>query len=46
MRKDAYTDLVAVAVTAVPTEPGSRRHTVENAVRRRLLTPATAPPPD
>jgi hypothetical protein len=46
MRQDAYTDLVAVAVTSVPTEPGTQKHTVENAVRRRLLTPATAPPPD
>jgi hypothetical protein len=48
MRQDAYTDLVAVAVTAVPKQPGDQKngHTIENAVRRRLLTPATAPPPD
>jgi hypothetical protein len=48
MRQDAYTDLVAVAVTSVPAQPGSEKtgHTIENAVRRRLLTPATAPPPD
>ena len=46
MRQDAYTDLVAVAVTSVPTEPGTEKHTIENAVRRRLLTQATAPPPD
>jgi hypothetical protein len=48
MRQDAYTDLVAVAVTAVPQYPGSGRTNskIEAAVRRRLLTPATAPPPD
>ncbi len=48
MRQDAYTDLVAVAVTAVPKQPGDQKngHTIEDAVRRRLLTPATAPPPD
>jgi hypothetical protein len=48
MRQDAYTDLVAVAVTAVPAQPGDGKtgHTIENAVRRRLLTPATAPPDD
>ena len=48
MRQDAYTDLVAVAVTSVPAYPGTdkTRDKVESAVRRRLLTPATAPPPD
>ncbi len=48
MRQDAYTDLVAVAVSAVPAYPGSDKNgqRIEAAVRRRLLTPATAPPPD
>jgi hypothetical protein len=48
MRQDAYTDLVAVAITSVPAYPGTdkTRDKVESAVRRRLLTPATAPPPD
>ena len=48
MRQDAYTDLVAVAVTAVPDHPDSPTPgtAIEAAVRRRLLTPATAPPPD
>jgi hypothetical protein len=46
MRQDAYTDLVAVAVTSVPTHPDKAGASIESAVRRRLLTPATAPPPD
>ncbi len=48
MRQDAYTDLVAVAVTSVPEHPDKTKSgtDVESAVRRRLLTPATAPPPD
>jgi len=48
MRQDAYTDLVAVALTSVPEYPGTAKPNdrVENAVRRRRLTPATAPPPD
>ena len=48
MRQDAYTDLVAVALTSVPKYPGTAKPNdrVENAVRRRRLTPATAPPPD
>lgn len=48
MRQDAYTDLVAVAVTSVPEHPDSPQSgtAIEAAVRRRLLTPATAPPPD
>ena len=29
-----------------PRSPAPEGHTIENAVRRRLLTPATAPPPD
>jgi hypothetical protein len=47
MRQDAYTDLVAVAVTSVPEHPDSPTpgSAIEAAVRRRLLTPAT-PPPD
>ena len=48
MRQDAYTDLVAVALTSLPKYPGTAKppDRVENAVRRRLLTPATAPPSD
>ena len=48
MRQDAYTDLVAVALTSVPKYPGTAKpdDRVENAVRRRRLTPATAPPSD
>ncbi len=54
LRQDAYTDLVAVAVAAVPTYPGSTdrataRSTaekIENAVRQRLLTTPTAAPLD
>jgi hypothetical protein len=50
LRQDAYTDLVAVAVTAVPTYPGTAEgassNKIESAVRRRLLTTATAPPPE
>ena len=48
MRQDAYTDLVAVALTSVPKYPGNAKpgDRIENAVRRRLLTPATAPPSD
>jgi hypothetical protein len=47
MRQDAYTDLVAVAVTSVPEHPGSSTSgsAIEAAVRKRLLTPAT-PAPD
>ena len=46
MRQDAYTDLVAVAVTSVPPYPGGKTESkIEAAVRRRLLTPATEPPP-
>ena len=47
MRQDAYTDLVAVAVTSVPEHPDTptRGTAIEAAVRKRLLTPAT-PPPD
>jgi hypothetical protein len=47
MRQDAYTDLVAVAVTSVPEHPGSPTSgsAIEAAVRKRLLTPAT-PAPD
>ncbi len=46
MRQDAYTDLVAVAVTSVPEHPDTPKPgtAIEAAVRRRLLTPATAPP--
>ena len=41
-------DLVAVALTSVPKYPGTTKpgDRIENAVRRRLLTPATAPPSD
>jgi hypothetical protein len=48
MRQDAYTDLVAVAVTSVPEHPDNPTSgsAIEAAVRRRLLTPATSPPPD
>jgi len=53
MRQDAYTDLVAISVAIVPPYPsaaGGRtlrqtRSQLERAVRRRLLTPPTAPPP-
>ena len=50
MRQDAYTDLVAVWVTAIPAMPGRRRdHTlaevVQRAVRQRRLTPPTPAPP-
>ncbi len=47
MRQDAYTDLVAVAVTSLPEHPNSPKPgtVIEAAVRRRLLTPAT-PAPD
>ena len=53
VRQDAYTDLVAISVTIVPPYPSSAngptkrqtRKELEKAVRRRLLTPATAAPP-
>jgi hypothetical protein len=55
LRQDAYTDLVAVSVTTVPSPPvpegggqrrrGIGRRLVEAAVRRRLLTTPTTPPP-
>lgn len=53
MRQDAYTDLVAISVAIVPDWPGRRgrpssrsaARRVESAVRDRLLTPPTAPPP-
>jgi hypothetical protein len=54
MRQDAYTDLVAISVAIVPPYPSraggptlrQARRQLERAVRRRLLTPPTAPPPD
>jgi hypothetical protein len=54
MRQDAYTDLVAVAVAAVPDYPGATDRSgnratatkIETAVRQRTLTTATAPPSD
>jgi hypothetical protein len=54
LRQDAYTDLVAVAVAAVPEYPGERDRAgarataqrIEDAVRTRELTTATAPPSD
>ena len=56
LRQDAYTDLVAVSVTIVPTAPSGPgetsasswravRRRLEPIVRHRLLTPPTAPPP-
>ena len=56
VRQDAYTDLVAVSVTIVPTAPTGPhdptatswravRRRLEPIVRKRLLTPPTAPPP-
>ena len=56
VRQDAYTDLVAVSVTVVPTAPSGPgdpsasswravRRRLEPIVRNRLLTPPTAPPP-
>lgn len=53
MRQDAYTDLVAISVAIVPAYPSGAggptlrqaRKQLERAVRRRLLTPATTPPP-
>jgi hypothetical protein len=53
MRQDAYTDLVAISVAIVPPNPSlargmslrQARRQLEKAVRRRLLTPATSPPP-
>ena len=52
MRQDAYTDLLAISVTMLPSYPEAlggptlRRasRNLESAVRRRLLTPATDPP--
>ena len=54
IRQDAYTDLVALSVTSVPALPAvpgeggptlrQVRTQLESAVRRRLLTPPTAPP--
>lgn len=52
IRQDAYTDLVAVAVTIVPAYPSGSGRTawrrartaVESAVRRRRLTPPTPAP--
>jgi hypothetical protein len=54
LRQDAYTDLVAVAVAAVPAYPGETDRAgaratalrIESAVRERELTTATAPPKD
>ena len=53
MRQDAYTDLVAISVAIVPPYPSGTggptlrqvRKQLERAVRRRLLTPPTSPPP-
>lgn len=53
MRQDAYTDLVAISVAIVPPYPSraggptmrQARKQMERAVRRRLLTPPTSPPP-
>ena len=53
MRQDAYTDLVAISVAIVPPYPSGEggptvrqaRKQLERAVRRRLLTPPTSPPP-
>jgi len=53
MRQDAYTDLVAISVAIVPPYPSGAggptlrqtRKQLERAVRRRLLTPLTSPPP-
>jgi hypothetical protein len=53
MRQDAYTDLVAISVAIVPEfgpaggASAARRAKaqLEQAVRRRLITPATSPPP-
>lgn len=53
MRQDAYTDLVAISVAIVPPHPSvpggptlrQARRQMERAVRRRLLTPPTSPPP-
>ncbi len=56
VRQDAYTDLVALSVTIVPTAPAELRgasetswravrNRLEPIVRQRLLTPPTAPPP-
>ncbi|MEO7351718.1 MAG: hypothetical protein ABIR34_00290 [Marmoricola sp.] len=53
MRQDAYTDLVAISVAIVPPYPSEAggptlrqaRKQLERAVRRRLLTPPTSPPP-
>jgi hypothetical protein len=53
MKQDAYTDLVAISVAIVPPYPSAAggptprqaRKQMERAVRRRLLTPPTSPPP-
>ena len=53
MRQDAYTDLVAISVSIVPPYPSGpdgqtlrqTRKQLERAVRRRLLTQPTSPPP-
>lgn len=53
MRQDAYTDLVEISVAVVPPYPSGAggptlrqaRKRLERAVRRRLLTPPTSPPP-
>jgi hypothetical protein len=49
LRQDAYTDLLAISLTALPTstkpQPARElRRSIERAVRRRLLTPATPAP--
>jgi hypothetical protein len=52
LRQDAYTDLIAVDVSYVPTYPGGdrprrlrrAREIVQAAVGRRSITPATPPP--
>jgi hypothetical protein len=53
MRQDAYTDLVSLSVAIVPPYPSGVggptlrqvRRQLERAVRRRMLTPPTSPPP-
>jgi hypothetical protein len=39
LRQDAYTDLVAVAVQTAPPPPS--KSALQDAIRRRRLTPAT-----
>jgi len=39
LRQDAYTDLVALAVQTAPPPP--RKSDLQDAIRRRQLTPAT-----